>query len=74
MGVLNGAFTIGTPDGACHLLEEVPRPRIHIPWAIAAQIVTGFVSSFVLYIALVSCIALEQLPANRLALWHQLDR
>ncbi|QIX01415.1 hypothetical protein AMS68_006932 [Peltaster fructicola] len=52
MGVLNGAFTIGTPDGACHMCEEVPRPRTNIPWGIFAQWSTGFLSTFAFYIVL----------------------
>lgn len=45
-GMLNGAFTMGTPDATTHLAEEIPRPEIHVPNAIAAQYVLGFVSAF----------------------------
>jgi choline transport protein len=40
-GVLNGAFTIGTPDSVTHMAEEVPNPRKDLPKAIAAQIGLG---------------------------------
>jgi amino acid transporter len=43
-GVLNGAFTIGTPDAVTHMAEEVPHPRRDLPKAIAAQIILGSVS------------------------------
>jgi len=42
-GVLNGAFTIGTPDSITHLAEELPNPRKDLPRAIAAQIILGTV-------------------------------
>lgn len=40
-GVLNGAFTIGTPDAVTHMAEEVPHPRKDLPKAILAQIGLG---------------------------------
>ncbi len=43
-GVLNGAFTIGTPDAVTHMAEEVPHPRKDLPKAIAAQIILGSIS------------------------------
>ncbi len=45
-GVLNGAFTIGTPDGVTHMAEELPNPRKDLPRAIAAQIILGTLSVF----------------------------
>lgn len=51
-GMLNGAFAIGTPDGVCHLAEEIPNPRVNIPKGIVAQLATGFLSTFVFYIAI----------------------
>jgi len=45
-GVLNGAFTIGTPDAVTHMAEEVPHPRKDLPKAIAAQIILGSVCMF----------------------------
>ncbi|KAK4499679.1 hypothetical protein PRZ48_010197 [Zasmidium cellare] len=52
MGMLNGAYAIGTPDGVCHLCEELPRPRVNIPKGIAAQLTAGFLSTFVFYVAI----------------------
>jgi amino acid transporter len=40
-GVLNGAFTIGTPDSVTHMAEELPNPRRDLPKAIAAQMILG---------------------------------
>lgn len=40
-GVLNGAFTIGTPDSVTHMAEELPNPRRDLPRAIFAQIILG---------------------------------
>lgn len=45
-GMLNGAFAIGTPDSVCHLAEEIPRPHINIPKAIALQMGIGFITAF----------------------------
>ncbi|KAF1344273.1 amino acid permease-domain-containing protein [Delphinella strobiligena] len=50
-GMLNGAFAIGTPDGVCHLAEEVPEPKKNIPKGIVAQLTTGFITTFVFYIS-----------------------
>ena len=43
-GVLNGAFTIGTPDSVTHMAEELPNPKVDIPKAIAAQMILGGLS------------------------------
>ena len=43
-GVLNGAFTIGTPDAVTHMAEELPNPKKDLPRAIAAQIILGTIS------------------------------
>lgn len=43
-GVLNGAFTIGTPDAITHMSEELPNPSRDMPKAIAAQIILGTIS------------------------------
>ncbi|KAF2235931.1 putative choline transport protein [Viridothelium virens] len=51
-GVLNGAFTIGTPDSVTHIAEELPNPKVDIPKAIAAQIILGGLTSFCYAIAL----------------------
>ncbi|KAK9427623.1 amino acid permease-domain-containing protein [Lipomyces doorenjongii] len=45
-GVLNGAFTIGTPDAITHIAEELPRPTRDLPVAIGLQIGLGFLSLF----------------------------
>ncbi|KAK0284226.1 hypothetical protein LTR35_005942 [Friedmanniomyces endolithicus] len=52
LGLLNGAYTIGTPDGCCHLCEEIPDPKKNIPLAILAQMTTGSISTFFFYIAI----------------------
>ncbi|KAJ9658202.1 hypothetical protein H2201_007875 [Coniosporium apollinis] len=52
MGMLNGAYAVGTPDCVSHLAEEVPRPRINIPKAIAAQMVTGLITAFCYLVAI----------------------
>jgi len=32
-----GAFSVGTPDCVSHIAEEIPRPDVNVPKAIAAQ-------------------------------------
>jgi amino acid transporter len=44
IGVLNGAYTIGTPDSITHMAEELPHPRRDLPRGIAAQIILGTLS------------------------------
>ncbi|KAK2061454.1 choline transporter [Colletotrichum caudatum] len=51
-GVLNGAFTIGTPDSVTHMAEELPHPKTDIPKAILLQIFLGFGYAFCFAIAL----------------------
>lgn len=51
-GMLNGAFAVGTPDCVSHLAEEIPNPRRNVPLAIAAQMVTGFLTAFLYLIAI----------------------
>ncbi|KAJ5042180.1 uncharacterized protein L3040_004736 [Drepanopeziza brunnea f. sp. 'multigermtubi'] len=46
LGMLNGAYAVGTPDCVSHLAEEIPNPKRNVPFAIAAQMVTGFVTTF----------------------------
>lgn len=41
MGMLNGAYAIGTPDAVSHLAEEIPRPEINVPKAIGLQMIIG---------------------------------
>ncbi|MCJ1309396.1 hypothetical protein MMC25_003055 [Agyrium rufum] len=52
MGMLNGAYAVGTPDCCSHLAEEIPRPEINVPKAIAAQMVIGFITAFVYMITI----------------------
>ena len=52
MGMLNGAYAIGTPDFITHLAEEIPRPEINIPKAMAIQITVGFVTTLSYAIAI----------------------
>ncbi|KJR87473.1 choline transport protein [Sporothrix schenckii 1099-18] len=51
-GVLNGAFTIGTPDSISHMAEEVRDPRRNVPRGILLQIGLGFLSAFCFAIVL----------------------
>ena len=51
-GVLNGAFTIGTPDAVTHMAEELPNPKRDLPKAIFAQIGLGFLYAWLFAIAL----------------------
>lgn len=44
-GVLNGAFTIGTPDAITHMAEELPDPSRDMPKAVAAQMILGTLST-----------------------------
>ncbi|OIW30213.1 amino acid transporter [Coniochaeta ligniaria NRRL 30616] len=57
MGMLNGAYVMGTPDCVSHLAEEIPRPDVNIPKAIAAQVIFGFVSTFAYIITLLYAIS-----------------
>ena len=52
MGMLNGAYAIGTPDCVSHLAEEIPRPEINIPKAMFAQLVVGFITTLCYMIAI----------------------
>ncbi|KAK4174764.1 putative amino acid transporter [Triangularia setosa] len=59
LGVLNGAFTVGTPDAITHMAEELPHPRRDLPIAIALQIGLGFLYAFCFAITL--CYAITDL-------------
>lgn len=50
--MLNGAFSVGTPDCVSHLAEEIPRSRVNVPKAIAAQLGVGFVTGLFYLIAI----------------------
>ncbi|ROW14846.1 hypothetical protein VPNG_03821 [Cytospora leucostoma] len=52
LGVLNGSFTIGTPDAITHMAEELPHPRKDLPRAIGLQIGLGFLYAFVFAITI----------------------
>lgn len=52
MGMLNGAFAVGTPDCVSHLAEEIPQPERNIPRAIAAQMIIGFITGLAYLIAI----------------------
>jgi amino acid transporter len=52
MGMLNGAYAVGTPDCVTHLAEEIPNPRVNIPKAIGAQMVTGLFTAFFYLVAI----------------------
>lgn len=51
-GVLNGAFTVGTPDSITHMAEELPQPKKDLPKAIGIQIGLGGLYAFVFAIAI----------------------
>ncbi|EXJ78575.1 hypothetical protein A1O1_08976 [Capronia coronata CBS 617.96] len=45
-GMLNGAFSVGTPDVVSHLAEEIPKPSANIPKAVLTQFIVGFITAF----------------------------
>lgn len=51
MGMLNGAYSVGTPDCSSHLAEEIPKPSRNIPKAMLAQMAVGFVTGLCYMIA-----------------------
>jgi choline transport protein len=51
-GVLNGAFTVGTPDAITHLAEELPEPKKDLPKAIFLQVGLGGLSAFLFAITI----------------------
>lgn len=52
MGMLNGAYSVGTPDCSSHLAEEIPQPSRNIPKAILAQMGVGFITGILYMIAI----------------------
>ncbi|KAF2839268.1 choline transport protein-like protein [Patellaria atrata CBS 101060] len=52
MGMLNGAYAVGTPDCISHLAEEIAHPRVNVPKAIAAQMTIGFITGLVYLISI----------------------
>ncbi|KAJ6191433.1 hypothetical protein N7519_001454 [Penicillium mononematosum] len=51
-GMLNGAYSVGTPDCSTHLAEEIPKPSRNIPKAILAQMGVGFITGICYMIAI----------------------
>jgi choline transport protein len=51
-GVLNGAFTIGTPDAITHMAEELPNPKTDLPKAVFLQIGLGGLTAFMFAITI----------------------
>lgn len=64
MGILNGAYAIGTPDAVCHLCEEIPNPRRNIPYGIVAQVSVGAITTFAFYLSVVSPTSVPRLNSN----------
>ena len=52
MGMLNGAYAVGTPDCISHLSEEIPKPEVNVPKGIAAQMAAGFITAILYMIAI----------------------
>jgi choline transport protein len=55
-GMLNGAYTIGTPDAITHIAEELPNPRKDLPKGVAVQMAIGTLSSFAFAVAVMFAI------------------
>ena len=51
-GMLNGAYSVGTPDATTHLAEEIPYPQRNVPISIACQMSIGFVTGLGYLIAI----------------------
>ncbi|KAJ5826659.1 SNF2-related protein [Penicillium robsamsonii] len=51
-GMLNGAYSVGTPDCSSHLAEEIPKPSRNIPKAILAQMGVGFITGICYMVAI----------------------
>ncbi|RYP70806.1 hypothetical protein DL771_005181 [Monosporascus sp. 5C6A] len=52
LGMLNGAFNIGSPDCSTHMAEEVPRPSVNIPIAMGVQMTASYLSTIVYFVVL----------------------
>ena len=55
-GMLNGAYSVGTPDITSHLAEEIPNPQRHVPLAILCQMAGGFITGLAYLIAIMYAI------------------
>lgn len=56
-GMLNGAYSVGTPDCTTHLAEEIPYPQRNVPIAILCQMAIGFVTGLTYLIAILYAIS-----------------
>ncbi|KAK4945103.1 hypothetical protein LTR10_015529 [Elasticomyces elasticus] len=56
LGMLNGAFAVGTPDVTTHLAEEIPNPQRKVPQAIFWQMAIGFVTGFLYLVSILYAI------------------
>ncbi|KAF2707246.1 amino acid transporter [Pleomassaria siparia CBS 279.74] len=64
-GMLNGAYSVGTPDCVSHLAEELPNPRVNIPKAIFAQYAVGCATALLYIITIFYAVNdLDSLFAN----------
>ncbi|PSK60138.1 Choline transport protein [Elsinoe australis] len=52
LGMLNGAYAVGTPDAISKMCEEVPHPSVNIPKAMLVQYAVGFVTGITFLIAI----------------------
>ncbi|KAG8630210.1 hypothetical protein KVT40_001829 [Elsinoe batatas] len=52
LGMLNGAYAVGTPDAISKLCEEVPKPSINIPKAMLIQYIVGFITGLTFLIGI----------------------
>ncbi|KAK0382662.1 hypothetical protein NLU13_9968 [Sarocladium strictum] len=52
IGMLNGAYSVGSVDATTHLAEEIPDPQRNVPLAILLQVSIGFVTGLCYLIAL----------------------
>ncbi|KAJ5378595.1 hypothetical protein N7509_011714 [Penicillium cosmopolitanum] len=52
LGMLNGAYSVGTPDCSTHLAEEIPKPSRNIPKAVLAQMGVGFITGVCYMVAI----------------------
>lgn len=50
--MLNGAYSVGTPDTVTHLAEEIPYPQRNVPLAILCQMSIGFITGLAYLIAI----------------------
>lgn len=55
-GMLNGAYSVGTPDVTTHLAEEIPYPQRNVPIAILCQMSIGFITGFAYLVAILYAI------------------